>query len=151
MLDGAQRFTGIIGLKHHDSNYYDLSPGFYHVLNEGSNMSIDSLASLQTSNGGGSVAMSVDSSVSSSDSHTHILKHQEKRRRANDDYSVAQSVNYRRGRVTHALSDDALAQALMDSSYPTLGLENYDEWTIDLRKLNMGQPFAQGAFGKLYR
>ncbi|XP_024929408.2 serine/threonine-protein kinase STY13 isoform X1 [Ziziphus jujuba] len=128
-------------------------PGFYHKLGEGSNMSIDSFASLQTSNGGGSVAMSIDnSSVGSNtnDSHTRILNHQGLRRRANDNYSVAQSVN-RRGRVTHALSDDALAQALMDSNSPTLGLENFDEWTIDLKKLNMGPAFAQGAFGKLYR
>lgn len=152
MLDGGHKFTGIIGLKSHNNNYYDMSQGFYHKLDEGSNMSIDSLASLQTSNGGGSVAMSVgNSSVDSSDSHTHILNHQGLRIHANDNYSVAQSVNHRRGRVTHALSDDALAQALMDNNFPTLGLENYDEWTIDLRKLNMGAPFAQGAFGKLYR
>jgi serine/threonine protein kinase len=39
----------------------------------------------------------------------------------------------------------------MDPKYPTEGLQNYDEWTIDLRKLNMGTAFAQGAFGKLYR
>ncbi|XP_048329428.1 serine/threonine-protein kinase STY13 isoform X2 [Ziziphus jujuba] len=150
MLDGGPKFTGIIGLNNHD---YDLSQGFYHKLGEGSNMSIDSFASLQTSNGGGSVAMSIDnSSVGSNtnDSHTRILNHQGLRRRANDNYSVAQSVN-RRGRVTHALSDDALAQALMDSNSPTLGLENFDEWTIDLKKLNMGPAFAQGAFGKLYR
>ncbi|KAF3436699.1 hypothetical protein FNV43_RR19446 [Rhamnella rubrinervis] len=150
MLDGGPKFTGIIGLNNHD---YDLSQGFYHKLGEGSNMSIDSFASLQTSNGGGSVAMSIDnSSVGSNtnDSHTRILNHQGLRRRANDNYSVAQSVN-RRGRVTHALSDDALAQALMDSNSPTLGLENFDEWTIDLKKLNMGAAFAQGAFGKLYR
>ncbi|KAF8033622.1 hypothetical protein BT93_C0032 [Corymbia citriodora subsp. variegata] len=150
MLDVGQKFPGIIGLKHHDNNYYDLSQGFYHKLSEGSNMSIESFGSLQTSNGGGSVAMSIDnSSVDSSDSHTRILNHQVLRRRANDNYSVQHSVN--RGRVTHALSDDALAQALMDSSSPTLGLEKFDEWTIDLRKLNMGAPFAQGAFGKLYR
>lgn len=152
MLDGGQKSTGIIGLKNHDNDYYDLSQGFYHKLNEGSNMSIDSLASLQTSNGGGSVAMSVDnSSVDSSDSHTRILNHQGLRRRANDNYSVAQSVNHKGGKVTHSLSNDALARALMDNRFPTLGLESFDEWTIDLRKLNMGAAFAQGAFGKLYR
>ncbi|XP_030456245.1 serine/threonine-protein kinase STY13-like [Syzygium oleosum] len=151
MLDGGQKFPGIIGLKNHDNNFYDSSQAFYHKLSEGSNMSIESFGSLQTSNGGGSVAMSIDnSSVDSSDSHTRILNHQGLRRRANDNDSVAQSVNHR-GRVTHALSDDALAQALMDNSSPTLGLEKFDEWTIDLRKLNMGAPFAQGAFGKLYR
>ncbi|KAG2664958.1 hypothetical protein I3843_16G103800 [Carya illinoinensis] len=151
MLEGGARFTGMIGLNKNDNNYDDLSQGFYHKLDEGSNMSIDSFGSLQTSNGGGSVAMSIgNSSVGSNDSHTHILKHQGLRRRATDNHSVAVSVN-RRGRVTHALSDDALAQALMDSNSPTLGLENFDEWTIDLRKLNMGSAFAQGAFGKLYR
>ncbi|XP_061347598.1 serine/threonine-protein kinase STY13-like [Gastrolobium bilobum] len=150
MLDGGSKFPGIIDLNKHN-NYYDFSQGFYHKLGEGTNMSIDSIGSLQTSNGGGSVAMSIDnSSVGSNDSHTRMLDHQGLRRRANDNYSVAHSVN-RRGRVTHALSDDALAQALMDNSSPTEGLRNFDDWTIDLRKLNMGEAFAQGAFGKLYR
>ncbi|KAE8056093.1 hypothetical protein FH972_012890 [Carpinus fangiana] len=151
MLEGGPKFAGIIDLNKHDSNFYDLSQVFYEKLNEGTNMSVDSFGSLQTSTGGGSVAMSVDnSSVGSNDSHTRILNHQGLRRRPNDNYSVQQSVN-RRGRVTHALSDDALARALMDSNSPTEGLENFDEWTIDLRKLNMGEAFAQGAFGKLYR
>ena len=151
MLEGGAKFPGIIDLNKHNNNYYDFSQGFYHKLEEGTNMSVDSVGSMQTSNGGGSVAMSIDnSSVGSNDSHTRILNHQGLRRRANDNHSVAQSVN-RRGRVTHALSDDALAQALMDSSSPTEGLDNFDEWTIDLRKLSMGEAFAQGAFGKLYR
>ena len=151
MLEGGAKFPGIIDLNKHNNNYYDFSQGFYHKLGEGTNMSIDSVGSLQTSNGGGSVAMSIDnSSVGSNDSHTRMLDHQGLRRRANDNSSIAHSVN-RRGRVTHALSDDALAQALMDSNSPTEGLDNFDEWTIDLRKLSMGEPFAQGAFGKLYR
>lgn len=146
MLEGT-KFTGIIGGR--NNNEYDLSQGFYHKLGEGSNMSIESYGSLQTSNGGGSVAMSVDnSSVGSNDSHTRILNHQGLRR-VNNNYSVAASNN--RGRVSHGLSDDALAQALMDCRYPTLGLENFEEWTIDLGKLNMGEAFAQGAFGKLYK
>ncbi|KAE9597838.1 putative dual-specificity kinase TKL-Pl-4 family [Lupinus albus] len=150
MLDGAAKFHGMIDLNEHN-NYYDISQGFYHKLGEGTNMSIDSVGSLQTSNGGGSVAMSVDnSSVGSNDSHTRMLDHQGLKRRANDNYSVAHSVNHR-GRVTHALSGDALAQALMDNSSPTEGLDNFHDWTIDLRKLNMGEAFAQGAFGKLYR
>ncbi|ONI26048.1 hypothetical protein PRUPE_1G001200 [Prunus persica] len=152
MLEGGAKFPGITGLNNHENNYYDLSQGFYHKLHEGegTNMSIDSM---QTSNDGGSVAMSIDnSSVASNtnDSHTRILNHQGLRRRANDNYSVQTSVN-RRGRVTHALSDDQLARALMDSHSLTQGLENYEEWTIDLTKLNMGEAFAQGAFGKLYR
>ncbi|KAJ9147191.1 hypothetical protein P3X46_029379 [Hevea brasiliensis] len=149
MLEGGPKFPGIIDLNNHDNNYHDLSQGFYHKLGENSNMSIDSYDSLQTSNGGGSVAMSIES-IGSNDSHTRILNHQGLRRRANDNYSIQQSVN-RRGRVPHALNDDALAHALMDSNCPTEGLENFDEWTIDLRKLNMGTAFAQGAFGKLYR
>ncbi|CAL0313306.1 unnamed protein product [Lupinus luteus] len=150
MLDGTAKFHGMIDLNEHN-NYYDISQSFYHKLGEGTNMSIDSVGSLQTSNGGGSVAMSVDnSSVGSNDSHTRMLDHQGLKRRANDNYSVAHSVNHR-GRVTHALSGDALAQALMDSSSPTEGLDNFHDWTIDLRKLNMGEAFAQGAFGKLYR
>lgn len=160
MLDGGPKFTGIIGLSNHENNYGgDLSQlqgqGFYYKLDEGTNMSTDSFASLQTNNDNdnGSVAMSIDnSSVASNtnDSHTRILNHQGLKRRPNDNYSVQHSVN-RRGRVMHALGDDALARALMDTSFSTEGLENYEEWTIDLRKLNMGEAFAQGAFGKLYR
>lgn len=131
----------------HD-NFIDLSQGFYHKLGEGSNMSIDSFNSLQMSNGGGSVAMSLDnSSVGSNESHTRILNHQGLKR--NKNYTDAQSVN--RGRVSQGLSDDALARALLDTRHPTGGLENFEEWTIDLRKLSMGPAFAQGAFGKLYK
>ncbi|KAG8659832.1 hypothetical protein MANES_02G083100v8 [Manihot esculenta] len=149
MLEGDPKFPGIIDLNHHDNAYHELSQGFYRKLGENSNMSIDSYDSLQTSNGGGSVTMSIKS-IGSNDSHTRILNHQGLRRRANDNYSIQQSVNDR-GRVTHDLNDDALAHALMDSNPPTEGLENFDEWTIDLRKLDMGAAFVQGAFGKLYR
>ena len=145
------KYTGIIGLNNNDNKYYDLSQVFYSKLHEGegTNMSLDSM---QTSVDGGSVAMSLDnSSVASNtnDSHTRILNHPGLRRRPNDNYSVAHSVH--RGRVTHALSDDQLACALLDVNSVTEGLENYEAWTIDLRKLNMGEAFAQGAFGKLYR
>ncbi|OMO61924.1 hypothetical protein CCACVL1_23144 [Corchorus capsularis] len=150
MVEGP-KFTGLMGAtNNNDNNYYDFTQGFYQKLGEGTNMSIDSL---QTSNAGGSVSMSIEnSSVGSNDSLTHILSHPGLKpvNRHNYSVSVGQSV-FRPGKVGHALNDDALAQALMDSRYPTQGLENYDEWTIDLRKLNMGTAFAQGAFGKLYR
>ncbi|XP_059318413.1 serine/threonine-protein kinase STY13-like [Lycium ferocissimum] len=143
----APKFAGLIDLNENHDNY-GITQNFYHKLGEGSNMSIDSYGSLQMSDGGGSVAMSMDnSSVGSNGSHTRILNHQGLKRVRN--YSVVGSVN--RGRVSQGLSDDALAQALMDPRSPTDGLENYDEWTIDLRKLNMGPAFAQGAFGKLYK
>ncbi|OMO83114.1 hypothetical protein CCACVL1_11550 [Corchorus capsularis] len=45
---------------------------------------------------------------------------------------------------------DALAKALMDNRYPTLGLEYHDEWTIDLKKLSIGVCFAAGTFGKVF-
>ncbi|GAB2286499.1 Serine/threonine-protein kinase sty13 [Dionaea muscipula] len=143
MLEGP-KFTGIIGINN-DNKFFE----FYKKLGgENSNMSMDSYASMQASNGGGSVAMSVDtSSDGSNDSHIRILKGL---KRVSNNDMVANSVN-NRGRVTNYLSDDGLAQALMDPSVPTGGLENYEEWTIDLRKLNMGPAFAQGAFGKLYR
>ncbi|KAL3352971.1 hypothetical protein AABB24_020781 [Solanum stoloniferum] len=99
------------------------------------------------SNADGSGAMSVDnSSVGSNDSHTHILNQQGNH--IHNNYSVAASVV--RGRVSR-LSDDALAQALVDAQFPTIGLEIYHEWTIDLRRLTIGQAFAQGSFGKLYK
>ncbi|CAI0561320.1 unnamed protein product [Linum tenue] len=146
----APKFTGLIGgNNHNDNNYYDLTQGFYHKLGEGTNMSIDSL---QTSNAGGSVSMSVDnSSVGSNDSLTHILSHPGLKPVSHNYSGTVGHSLIRPGRVGHALNDDALAQALMDPRYPTEGLANYDEWTIDLRKLNMGMAFAQGAFGKLYR
>ncbi|KAL9255772.1 Serine/threonine-protein kinase STY13-like protein [Drosera capensis] len=145
MLEGP-KFPGIIGINN-DNKLFEL---YRQLGGENSNMSVDGYASVHAGNGGGSVAMSVDtSSVGSNDSHTRILNHQGLKR-VNTNYSVANSVNHR-GRVTHYLSDDGLAQALMDPSVPTGGLENFDEWTIDLRKLSMGPAFAQGAFGKLYR
>ncbi|THU60520.1 hypothetical protein C4D60_Mb07t13650 [Musa balbisiana] len=131
------------------NGFYDM--GFYRKLDEGSNMSMDSVGSLQTSTCGGSVAMSLEnSSVGSNNSRTGILHHNGLRLFPGANFSVGHSV-LRPGRVSHAMNEDALAQTLMDPRYSTESLENYDEWTIDLRKLNMGVAFAQGAFGKLYR
>jgi len=152
MMEGS-KFAGIIGGVGNGTgnNYYDL--GFYRKLGEGSNMSVDSIESLQTSNGGGSVSMSVDNSSvgSNNNSHTGILHHPGLRPVHPSDYSVSHSVFRPGKRNNHVLNDDALARALMDHNYPTEYLQNYGEWTIDLRKLNMGMAFAQGAFGKLYR
>ncbi|KAH0706926.1 hypothetical protein KY285_011519 [Solanum tuberosum] len=137
MMEAPKSF-GLTGLNQ------NLSQSFYHKLGEGSNMSTESYG---MSNAGGSVAMSVDnSSVGSNDSHTHILSHQDNH--IHNNYSVAASVVRRR---VSRLSDDALAQALVDPQFPTIGLEIYDEWTIDLRRLTIGQAFAQGSFGKLYK
>ncbi|KAI3811497.1 hypothetical protein L1987_21221 [Smallanthus sonchifolius] len=149
MLEGP-KFAGMMGVNNGNDNFVDLSQVFYHKFGEGSNMSIDSFNSLQMSNGGGSVAMSLDNSSvgSNNDSHTRILNHQGLKG-VKSSYIDAQSVN--RVRVSQGLSDDALAQALLDSRFPTEGLENFDEWTIDLRQLSMGPAFAQGAFGKLYK
>ncbi|KAM3270342.1 serine/threonine-protein kinase STY13 isoform X2 [Capsicum chacoense] len=144
----APKFAGLIDLNE-DHDNFGLTQNFYHKLGEGSNMSIDSYGSLQMSDGRDSVATSMDnSSVGSNGSHTRILNHQGLKCVRNN-YSSVSSVN--RGRVSQGLSDDSLAQSLMDPRFPTDGLENYDEWTIDLRKLNMGPAFAQGAFGKLYK
>ncbi|XP_047310074.1 serine/threonine-protein kinase STY13-like [Impatiens glandulifera] len=148
MMEGPN-ITGMIGLNNNHDNY-EIPQGFYHKLGVGedSNMSIDSFASLQLSNNGGSLAMSVDSSVASNhDSNAQLLDHQGLKRVKN--YTGTQSVN--RGKVSHGLSNDALAQALLDPRFQTEGLHNFEEWTIDLRKLNMGPAFAMGAFGKLYK
>ncbi|CAN4094568.1 unnamed protein product [Withania somnifera] len=138
----APRFFGLVDLDQNPSQNY------YHKLGEGSNMSIESCGSLRMSDAGGSVAMSVDnSSVGSNNSHTHFLNHQENH--VLDNYSVAASVN--RGRISNRLSSDALVQAFIDPRVPTIGLGMYDVWTIDFRRLTVGQAFAQGAFGKLYK
>ncbi|CAL9117681.1 unnamed protein product [Musa textilis] len=154
MADGS-KFAGFMvggggggGANTVGNGFYDM--GFYRKLDEGSNMSIDSVGSLQTSTGGGSAPMSVENSSVGSNSRTGILRHTALRLFPGANFSVGHSV-LRHGRVSHAMNEDALAQALMDPQYPTESLENYDEWTIDLRKLNMGVAFAQGAFGKLYR
>ncbi|KAG0461603.1 hypothetical protein HPP92_021568 [Vanilla planifolia] len=146
MMD-ATKFAEIIPGGGGVGNFYDKV--FYQKLGDGTNTSVESM---QTSTGGGSVAMSVgNSSVGSSDSQIGILNHNGLRHTAAiASNSVGHSV-FRAGRVTHALNSDALAQALMDPGFPTEGLNNYDEWTLDLRRLSMGEPFAQGAFGKLYR
>ncbi|VAI75465.1 unnamed protein product [Triticum turgidum subsp. durum] len=148
----AGKFPGIIGaVSGQDGGVNFCDMAYYQKLGEGSTMSIDSLNSMQTSMHGGSI-MSVDnSSVGSTDSRTGMLNHPSHRGAvAVVSYSVGNSI-FRPGRVSHALSDDALAQALMDTRFPTETLKDYEEWTIDLGKLHMGLPFAQGAFGKLYR
>lgn len=148
----AGKFPGIIGaVSGQDGGVNFCDMAYYQKLGEGSTMSIDSLNSMQTSMHGGSI-MSVDnSSVGSTDSRTGMLNHPSHRGPvAVVSYSVGNSI-FRPGRVSHALSDDALAQALMDTRFPTETLKDYEEWTIDLGKLHMGLPFAQGAFGKLYR
>ncbi|XP_064992939.1 serine/threonine-protein kinase STY13-like isoform X2 [Musa acuminata AAA Group] len=151
MLEGP-KFPGILGSGGGidiGSSFYDTA--YYRKLGEGSNMSIDSINSMQTSVNGGSMAMSRDaSSVGSSDSRTGILSHPGLRQVPTPNYSVNHSV-IRPGRVNPGLTDDALVQALMDTQHPTETLQGYEEWTIDLYKLNMGMPFAQGAFGKLYK
>eukprot|EP01018_Ginkgo_biloba_P033194 Gb_05520 [translate_table: standard] len=148
MIEGGQYRT----MESHDGHFYEFTDGYYHRLGEASDMSVESVGSLQTSNGGGSVSMSIiDSSVGSNNSRTTILMHPDLRTRTRTHGgSVAHSVAHP-NISPHTLGEDVLAQALMDDRYPTEGLEEYDEWTIDLRKLNMGSAFAQGAFGKLYK
>ncbi|XP_010525852.1 PREDICTED: serine/threonine-protein kinase HT1-like [Tarenaya hassleriana] len=143
MVEGP-KFNGFIGGHNNNNNdYYD----YYKKLGEGSNMSVDSL---QTSIAGGSVSMSSKtSSVGSNDSHTHILGHPGLKAARHNYSGTAENSVYRPG--NHELSDDALAQSLMDDRYPVEGLGDFDDWTINLGKLNMGPAFAQGAFGKLYR
>ncbi|CAA6670384.1 unnamed protein product [Spirodela intermedia] len=140
MVEGP-KLAGIMsgggGGNFHGRKLYDLA--FYQKLGDGSTMSVDSIGSLETSTVGGSVAMSVDnSSVGSNDSQTLFLNQLGLRPMPTNINSVGYSIL----RPT---------RALMDDRFPTQGLAEYDEWTIDLRKLNLGAPIAQGAFGKLYK
>jgi hypothetical protein len=147
MAQGAKfpAFMGAVG--GHDgggnfgANFCDMA--FYQKLGEGSNMSVDSLNSMQTNMHDGSIAMSVDNSSvgSNSDSRTGMLGHPGlKGSVIVGSYSVGNSI-FRPGRVSHALSEDALAQALMDRRFLTETLKDYEEWTIDLGKLHIGMPF----------
>lgn len=116
---------------------------FYQRLGELSDMSIDSL-NIHNSN---STAKTNNSSVGSNSLTATLMHHRSRTRTRNE--SAARSVVHPGGE--NGRSDDALAQALMDERYPTEGLEEYEEWSIDLGKLSMGPAFAQGAFGKLYK
>ncbi|KAM3321239.1 serine/threonine-protein kinase STY13 [Capsicum chacoense] len=137
----APRVAGLIDLNQNITQNVDRKVG------EGTSMSIESNGSLRMSNAGGSMAMSlVNSSVGSNNSRTLILNRQGNH--AFDNASVAASII--RGGVSNRLSGDALAQALTDPQFPTIGLGINDEWTIDLEKLTVGESFAQGSFGKIY-
>lgn len=134
----ASKFTGIIGINNNDNKFYE----FYHKLGENSNMSIDSYASLQASNGGGSVAMSVDnSSVGSNDSHT-LLKHQQLKC-VNPNYSVAASVNHRREadtmlKMVIRMNDDKITaenKYRLDGIYNTI---NHTFQTVGLPRMEDG-------------
>lgn len=149
-----KKITGFIGL---NNNFQDMTQEFHLKLNE--NMSMESFISLNMTNNGGSIAFSItNSSVGSNNSSNgsntrmfllpnHDLNH------GSNPYSngVGHSVVNSRRLIPHGSTPDALAQALLDPRFPTKGLENYEEWTIKLKKLNMGPAFAQGAFGKLYK
>ena len=113
----------------------------YHRLGEASDMSVDSH---QTSNGG-----SMYSSVGSNNNSRTILMHPDLRTRTRTPFEGHSAVH--RNSVPHHQGNDALCRALLDDRYPAEGLEQYEEWTIDLRRLHMGPAFAQGAFGRLYR
>ncbi|XP_024959141.1 serine/threonine-protein kinase STY13-like [Cynara cardunculus var. scolymus] len=141
------KFTGMIGLNNGHDNFLDVTQRFYHKLDD--DMSIESFRSLHMSNGGGSLARSlVNSSVGSNGSATFMLS-DPGLNHGQINYTADRSVI--RGTASNGLTDDGLAQALLDSCFPTKGLKNFEEWTIELTKLSMGPTFAQGAFGKLYK
>ncbi|BAF20205.1 serine/threonine-protein kinase STY13 [Oryza sativa Japonica Group] len=154
MLGGAGIGGGIgcRGRQENEMNGFHNMP-YYHKVGESSHMSVDNADNLNMMNFvGGSVAMSVDnSSVGSNESRTVMLKHPGLRDMPAPSYSVHNSVIHPNRAMAPTLNEDALARVLMDPSHPTEILSNYEEWTIDLGKLDMGAPFAQGAFGKLYR
>ncbi|KAI4312572.1 hypothetical protein MLD38_037377 [Melastoma candidum] len=83
-VQSPQKFVGIMGLNnHHDANNdLNRSKASSHKLGEDMNISINSYVSLQMSNDGGSVTMSVDNScIASNESYTQILNHHGLRRR----------------------------------------------------------------------
>lgn len=147
MLEGP-KFTCMIGLNNGHDNFLEVTQRFYHKLDN--DMSIESFNSLHMSNGGGSLARSVvNSSVGSNGSTTFMLTDHPGSNHGPINYTADHSVI--KGTTSNGLTNDGLAQALLDPRFPTKGLKDFEEWTIELRKLNMGPTFAQGAFGKLYK
>ncbi|CAN6444918.1 unnamed protein product [Victoria cruziana] len=131
-----------------NENFFNFTSDYIRLA-EGSNMSVDSMGSLQMCHADVSIAMSADSSVGSNiPLAPNMMTYPSVGNLTNGSLSLSV---YKPGMVCHPLAEDALARALMDDRYPTEGLEQYNEWAIDLSRLNMGTAFAQGAFGKLYR
>ena len=52
---------------------------------------------------------------------------------------IVHSVVHNKIRIPHGLTTDTLAQVLHDPCFLTIGLENHEEWTIKLKKLNIGK------------
>ncbi|XP_071729704.1 serine/threonine-protein kinase STY13-like [Rutidosis leptorrhynchoides] len=132
----------------HDNNFHGITQGFYHKLDNDDDVSMESFSSLQTSNNGGSVGVSIaHSSVGSN----HPILNTYGSNHNPPTYTFDHSVNNKLKKASQGSSDDALAQSLLDVRFSTQGLQGYEEWTIDLKRLNMGPAFAQGTFGKLYK
>lgn len=138
-------------------DFYLFQDDYYKRLGDASDMSVESTGSIPMSmsmGGNNSVSMLTDSSVGSNGGggslHTRLMHDDLRTRNATRNASVSHSV-VMPGIVSHTVGEDILASALMDPRFQTEGLEGYDDWTIDLRRLHMGPPFAQGAFGRLYK
>ncbi|ONK82046.1 uncharacterized protein A4U43_C01F35570 [Asparagus officinalis] len=134
---------------HH--NFFDA--GYLKLGLGGGDDTVTAGMSISCSAGVGSTVMQADNNSSvgsnSGNSRTRILHHPGLK--AFEDLSTRNSVVGPRRRGPRSLDNDILAQLLMDPNQPTLSLGSYEQWAIDLSKLNMGDVFAQGAFGKLYR
>ncbi|KAI5069153.1 hypothetical protein GOP47_0015454 [Adiantum capillus-veneris] len=126
----------------HDGGFIFTEHDYYNRLGEASDMSVDSH---QTSNGGSMYNSSVGSN---NNSRTTMLMHHDLKTKTN---TFAGHSVVHKSSMAHSLGEDALSSALLDGRFAAEGLEGYDEWTIDLRRLVMGPAFAQGAFGRLYR
>eukprot|EP00250_Pteridium_aquilinum_P006013 c1600_g1_i1 orf=412-1587(+) len=121
-------------------SYPVFTDGDYYRLPTAHNMPMD----IDTSGYGGSVYSSEGSNHFTAASTAKLIP--DHSRGTTADQSVVHN-----SAPTLALTDDALSSALVDARYPVEGLQGYEEWTLDLRRLHMGPAFAQGAFGRLYR
>ncbi|KAH9305389.1 hypothetical protein KI387_009793, partial [Taxus chinensis] len=119
-----------------------LTEGLYRRLGDMSAESVQKNGSSSSCNGSVSMSLS-NSSVGSNSITATLIRPIRSRTRTHPGVAL--------GLGSQTLGDDALVQALMDEASPTEGLDQYDDWTIDLRKLTMGPAFAQGAFGRLYK
>jgi tRNA A-37 threonylcarbamoyl transferase component Bud32 len=142
----SPEYPKIMEIGNSPNNFHDAM--IYYKLSEGTNMSVDSSAmDLNETH----TSIDMVSSTGSNASGTQMLNHTGNRF-VPDATNTGNSIYHpNTAQVLPHGKDDRLVRSLMDRRYPTETVENYDSWTIDISKLHVGEAFAQGAFGKIFK